>query len=85
VTTKTRIYIAGAGGMLGEAFHEVFGADYELRCTDKEVNDFGCRFWISGTLMPIVATLRNLNPTCYFILVLTPVLNIANKIQTTLI
>src|SRR5471032_1333107 len=39
VTTKTRIYIAGAGGMLGEAFHEVFGADYELRCTDKEVND----------------------------------------------
>ena len=39
MTTKTRIYIAGAGGMLGEAFHEVFGADYELRCTDKEVND----------------------------------------------
>ena len=34
----TRIYIAGAGGMLGEAFHHVFGPDHELRCTDIDVN-----------------------------------------------
>lgn len=33
-----RIYIAGCGGMLGEAFHKVF-ADAELRCTDIDVND----------------------------------------------
>jgi dTDP-4-dehydrorhamnose reductase len=33
-----RIYIAGAGGMLGEAFHAVFGTDYVLRCTDIDVN-----------------------------------------------
>jgi len=34
-----KIYIAGAGGMLGQAFHAVFGRDYELRCTDKDVNE----------------------------------------------
>ncbi|MBV9216838.1 MAG: NAD(P)-dependent oxidoreductase [Acidobacteria bacterium] len=35
---KERIYIAGAGGMLGEAFHKVFGSDFELKCTDIDVN-----------------------------------------------
>jgi dTDP-4-dehydrorhamnose reductase len=33
-----KIYIAGCGGMLGEAFHEQF-AGYELKCTDIDVND----------------------------------------------
>jgi dTDP-4-dehydrorhamnose reductase len=33
-----RIYIAGAGGMLGDAFHRVFGAAHELRCSDIDVN-----------------------------------------------
>lgn len=34
-----RIYIAGCGGMLGQAFHQVFSRDAELRCTDKDVNE----------------------------------------------
>ncbi len=34
-----RIYIAGCGGMLGEAFYTQFKNDYILRCTDKDVND----------------------------------------------
>jgi dTDP-4-dehydrorhamnose reductase len=33
-----RIYMAGAGGMLGEAFHRVFGGAHELKCSDKDVN-----------------------------------------------
>jgi dTDP-4-dehydrorhamnose reductase len=33
-----KIYIAGCGGMLGEAFHHVFKNDYELLCTDIDVN-----------------------------------------------
>jgi dTDP-4-dehydrorhamnose reductase len=33
-----RIYIAGAGGMLGDAFHRVFGGSQELKCTDIDVN-----------------------------------------------
>lgn len=33
-----RIYIAGCGGMLGDAFYEQFRHDYELKCTDIDVN-----------------------------------------------
>ena len=36
---KKRIYIAGAGGMLGEGFYKVFNGEYELKCTDKDVNE----------------------------------------------
>jgi dTDP-4-dehydrorhamnose reductase len=34
-----KIYIAGCGGMLGEAFYEQFKNDYILKCTDKDVNE----------------------------------------------
>lgn len=36
---KKKIYIAGCGGMLGEAFYENFRNDYILKCTDKDVNE----------------------------------------------
>ena len=36
---KMKIYIAGCGGMLGEAFYTQFRDDYILRCTDKDVNE----------------------------------------------
>lgn len=36
---KKKIYIAGCGGMLGEAFYRIFGEEYELRCTDIDVNE----------------------------------------------
>ena len=35
----TRVYIAGCGGMLGQAFYEEFGRFSELRCTDIDVKD----------------------------------------------
>lgn len=34
-----KIYIAGCGGMLGEAFHKLFSQTHEVRCTDIDVND----------------------------------------------
>jgi len=34
-----KIYIAGCGGMLGEAFYRQFKDDYELKCTDIDVNE----------------------------------------------
>jgi dTDP-4-dehydrorhamnose reductase len=34
-----KIYIAGCGGMLGEAFYSQFKDDFILKCTDKDVND----------------------------------------------
>ncbi|HXF78961.1 MAG TPA: sugar nucleotide-binding protein [Usitatibacter sp.] len=42
---KGSIYIAGCGGMLGEAFHDVFGQSRELMCTDIDVN----APWLSHT------------------------------------
>ncbi len=36
---KKKIYIAGCGGMLGEAFYIQFKDDYNLKCTDKDVNE----------------------------------------------
>jgi len=35
---KKKIYIAGCGGMLGEAFYQRFKNEYDLKCTDKDVN-----------------------------------------------
>ncbi|MFZ4456083.1 MAG: SDR family oxidoreductase [Bacteroidales bacterium] len=36
---KKKIYIAGCGGMLGEAFYTQFKNDYIVKCTDKDVNE----------------------------------------------
>ena len=36
---KKKIYIAGCGGMLGEAFYKHFSKDYDLKCTDIDVNE----------------------------------------------
>ena len=36
---KKKIYVAGCGGMLGEAFYRQFKDDYILKCTDKDVNE----------------------------------------------
>jgi dTDP-4-dehydrorhamnose reductase len=36
---EKKIYIAGCGGMLGEAFHEQFKNEFILKCTDKDVNE----------------------------------------------
>jgi dTDP-4-dehydrorhamnose reductase len=34
-----KVYIAGCGGMLGEAFYTQFRNDYEIKCTDIDVNE----------------------------------------------
>jgi dTDP-4-dehydrorhamnose reductase len=34
-----KIYIAGCGGMLGDAFYKQFNNNYELKCTDIDVNE----------------------------------------------
>jgi len=34
-----KIYIAGCGGMLGEAFYVQFKEDFQLKCTDIDVNE----------------------------------------------
>jgi len=34
-----KIYMAGVGGMLGEAFYKQFKGEYELKCSDIDVNE----------------------------------------------
>ncbi len=34
-----KIYVAGCGGMLGEAFYHQFRDDYGIKCSDIDVND----------------------------------------------
>jgi len=34
-----KIYMAGVGGMLGEAFYEQFKNEYDLKCSDIDVNE----------------------------------------------
>ena len=36
---KNKIYIAGCGGMLGDAFYKQFNKKYELKCSDIDVNE----------------------------------------------
>jgi len=38
LSAEKRIYLAGCGGMLGEAFRDVLGSRHTLRCTDIDVN-----------------------------------------------
>ncbi|MFD2919394.1 SDR family oxidoreductase [Terrimonas rubra] len=39
MSTKKRIYMAGVGGMLGEAFYMKFKDEYDIKCTDIDVNE----------------------------------------------
>ena len=39
MANKKKIYIAGCGGMLGEAFYKIFSENYILKCTDIDVNE----------------------------------------------
>ena len=37
--SKVRIYMAGCGGMLGDAFYQIFSKDYILKCSDINLSD----------------------------------------------
>jgi dTDP-4-dehydrorhamnose reductase len=39
MATNQKIFIAGCGGMLGEAFYKQFGDEYVLKCTDIDLNE----------------------------------------------
>jgi dTDP-4-dehydrorhamnose reductase len=61
----TRIYIAGCGGMLGEAFHEQF-ADHEVKCTDIDVNDPWLSYLDFRDLDAYRRDVRDFRPDCLF-------------------
>lgn len=63
---RKRIYIAGCGGMLGEAFHKVFGPSCELRCTDKDVNEEWLSFLDFRDSASYRADVRDFRPDLLF-------------------
>ena len=61
-----KIYIAGCGGMLGDAFHKVFGTDYELKCTDIDVNEHWLSFLDFREYEPYLKDVEEFNPDYLF-------------------
>ena len=82
---KNKIYIAGCGGMLGDAFYKQFNKKYELKCSDIDVNED----WLSYLDFRDFKDYKNyvmiLNQTGFFTLVLIQTWNTVNytkKIHT---
>ena len=61
-----KIYIAGCGGMLGEAFHHQFKDSYELKCTDKDVNDTWLSFLDFRDYDAYAKDVKDFNPDYLF-------------------
>ncbi len=58
--------MAGAGGMLGEAFYQVFREDFEIKCTDKDVNADWLSFLDFRDLEKYRADVKSFNPDYIF-------------------
>ena len=63
---KKKIYIAGAGGMLGEAFYAKFKDDYRLKCTDIDLNDDWLDFLDFRKLREYFEDVNKFNPDFLF-------------------
>ena len=63
---KNKIYIAGCGGMLGEAFYTQFKNDYTLKCTDVDVNEKWLSFLDFRDFENYRKDVRDFNPQYLF-------------------
>jgi dTDP-4-dehydrorhamnose reductase len=63
---KKRIYIAGCGGMLGEAFYKQFKNDYEVKCSDKDLNEDWLSFLDFRDLAAYSKEVEDFNPDYLF-------------------
>ena len=61
-----KIYMAGSGGMLGEAFYTQFNTEYELRCTDKDVNEKWLSFLDFRNFSDYYADVKSFKPDYLF-------------------
>lgn len=61
-----KIYIAGCGGMLGEAFYAQYKDDYSLKCTDKDVNESWLSYLDFRDLSAYREDVRSFNPDYLF-------------------
>jgi dTDP-4-dehydrorhamnose reductase len=61
-----KIFIAGCGGMLGEAFYRQFNDEHELLCTDKDVNSEWLQFLDFRNFDEYKLKVENYNPDYLF-------------------
>jgi dTDP-4-dehydrorhamnose reductase len=61
-----KIYIAGSGGMLGEAFYEIFKNNFLLKCTDIDVNESWLNFLDFRDFNAYLNDVENFNPDFLF-------------------
>ncbi len=61
-----KIYIAGCGGMLGEAFYKQFNKDYALKCTDIDVNEDWLSYLDFRDLEAYKSEVNSFNPDYLF-------------------
>jgi dTDP-4-dehydrorhamnose reductase len=61
-----RIYMAGCGGMLGEAFYKLFSGANELRCADIDVNETWLSYLDFRDLDAYTADVKNFAPDYLF-------------------
>lgn len=61
-----KIFMAGVGGMLGEAFHHVFLPSHEILCTDKDVNAPWLSLLDFRNRDEYIAQVRNFRPDYLF-------------------
>lgn len=66
IRNPRKIYIAGCGGMLGEAFYRQFKDNYILKCTDKDVNDDWLSFLDFRDFEAYEEDVRLFNPSYLF-------------------
>ena len=63
---KKKIYIAGCGGMLGEAFYTQFNNEYELKCTDIDLNEKWLSFLDFRDFLAYKKDVTDFNPDYLF-------------------
>jgi dTDP-4-dehydrorhamnose reductase len=63
---KKKIFIAGCGGMLGEAFYEQFKDEFDLKCTDIDLNETWLGFLDFRDLDEYYKAVLNFNPDYLF-------------------
>jgi dTDP-4-dehydrorhamnose reductase len=61
-----KIYMAGCGGMLGEAFYDQFKNSYNVKCTDIDVNDSWLSYLDFRDLKSYLKDVKEFNPNYLF-------------------
>jgi dTDP-4-dehydrorhamnose reductase len=61
-----KIFMSGCGGMLGDAFYHVFKNNYELKCTDIDINENWLEYLDFRNFKEYIKSVTNFKPDYLF-------------------